>query len=201
MYSKPIENLIRSFTRLPSVGRRTAERYVFHLLKAGKKDPGELALAIKNLIATVKSCEICFDFSDRSPCTICADTKRDKNLVCVVAESQDIQAIERTGAYLGRYHILRGLLPTDAILDEENNLKIPELINRVKQEGITEIILALNLDLPGETTALFLEKELKATNPTLQVTRLARGLPMGSDLQYADEITLSSALRHRTTSM
>ncbi len=198
MYSKPIENLVRSFTRLPGVGRRTAERYVFHLLKAGKKDPGELALAIKNLITTVKSCEICFDFSDRSPCTICADQKRNAQLVCVVAEPQDVQAIERTGAYTGRYHILRGLLPTDAVLDEENNLKIPELLARVKQDGITEIIIALNPDLAGESTSLFLEKELQATNPNLTITRLARGLPMGSDLQYADEITLTSALEHRT---
>lgn len=198
MYSKPIENLIRAFSHLPSVGRRTAERYVFHLLKAGKKDPAELALAIKNLISSVKSCAICFDFSDRSPCVICADSKRIQTQICVVAESQDVQAIERTGAYAGRYHILRGLVETDALASEENNLKIPELLGRVKNEGITEIILALNPDLAGETTALYLEKEIKTFNYDLIVTRLARGLPMGSDLQYADEITLSSALKHRT---
>lgn len=200
MYSKPIENLIRAFSHLPSVGRRTAERYVFHLLKAGKKDPAELALAIKNLITTVKSCAICFDFSDRSPCTICADSKRDPKIICVVAESQDLQAIERTGVYTGRYHILRGLVETDALISDENALKIPELVARAKSEGITEIILALNPDLQGETTALYLEKELKTANPQIIVTRLARGLPMGSDLQYADEITLSSALKHRTGS-
>lgn len=200
MYSKPIENLIRAFSHLPSVGRRTAERYVFHLLKAGKKDPAELALAIKNLISSVKSCAICFDFSDRSPCAICCDTKRDSKIICVVAESQDVQAIERTGVYQGRYHVLRGLVETDALINDENSLKIPELVARAKSAGITEIILALNPDLPGETTALYLEKELKEANPDLTVTRLARGLPMGSDLQYADEITLSSALKHRTGS-
>ncbi len=200
MYSKPIENLIRAFSHLPGVGRRTAERYVFHLLKAGKKDPAELALAIKNLITTVKSCAICFDFSDRSPCAICADTKRNAKQICVVAESQDLQAIERTNMYTGRYHILRGLVETDALISDENTLKIPELVARAKSEGITEIILALNPDLQGETTALYLEKELKTTNPELTITRLARGLPMGSDLQYADEITLSSALKHRTGS-
>lgn len=198
MYSKPIENLIKAFSHLPSVGRRTAERYVFHLLKAGKKDPAELALAIKNLISTIKSCAICFDFSDRSPCIICADSKRNINQICVVAEPQDLQAIERTNIYTGRYHILRGLVETDALSGDENTLKIPELVARVASQGITEIILALNPDLPGETTALFLEKELKAANPNLIITRLARGLPMGSDLQYADEITLSSALKHRT---
>lgn len=198
MYSKPIENLIRAFSHLPGVGRRTAERYVFHLLKAGKKDPAELALAIKNLITTIKSCSICFDFSDRSPCAICADTKRDPKVICVVAESQDLQAIERTDVYHGRYHVLRGLVETDALMSDENSLKIPELVARAKSEGITEIILALNPDLQGETTALYLEKELKEANPDLTITRLARGLPMGSDLQYADEITLSSALKHRT---
>lgn len=199
MYSKPIENLIRAFSRLPSVGRRTAERYVFHLLKAGKKDPAELALAIKNLVGSIKSCAICYDFSDRSPCVICADTKRLATQICVVAEPQDVQAIERTNAYTGRYHVLRGLIETEAIAGEENSLKIPELLHRATSEGITEIILALNPDLPGETTALYLEKELKTLSPTLVITRLARGLPMGSDLQYADEITLSSAFKHRTT--
>ena len=198
MYSKPIENLIRAFSHLPGVGRRTAERYVFHLLKAGKKDPAELDLAIKNLISTIKSCAICSDFSDRSPCPICADPKRNKNQICVVAEPQDLQAIERTNIYNGRYHILRGLVETDALTNDENTLKIPELLVRIKTEEITEIILALNPDLQGETTAMYLEKELKALNPELIITRLARGLPMGSDLQYADEITLSSAFKHRT---
>ena len=198
MYSKSIENLIRAFSHLPSVGRRTAERYVFHLLKAGKKDPAELALAIKNLVSTIKSCAVCFDFSDCTPCIICADSKRNQTKICVVAESQDVQAIERTGAYLGRYHILRGLVETDALTSEENNLKIPELVQRCQKPEISEVILALNPDLAGETTALYLEKELKTANPALTITRLARGLPMGSDLQYADEITLSSALRHRT---
>lgn len=199
MYSKPIENLIRAFTRLPSVGRRTAERFVFHLLKAGKKDPAELALAIKTLIASVKSCEVCWDFSDRSPCAICADKNRDASLICVVSESQDVQAVERTGSYNGRYHILRGLLPVDALENTEAPIKIPELVARVEKEKIKEIIIALNPDLPGETTAMYIEKLLKEKNLELKVTRLARGLPMGSDLQYADEITLASALKNRTT--
>lgn len=199
MYSKPIENLVRAFTRLPSVGRRTAERFVFYLLKAGKKDPAELALAIKTLIASIKSCAVCFDFSDRSPCAICADKARDTTLICVVAEPQDVQAVERTGSYRGRYHILRGLVPLDAIQVDESNLKISELLIRAEKESISEVILALNPDLPGETTAMFIEKLFKEKNPQLKITRLARGLPMGSDLQYADEITLASALKNRTT--
>lgn len=198
MYSKPIENLIRAFMRLPSVGRRTAERFVFHLLKAGKKDPAELAVAIKTLIASVKSCAVCFDFSDRSPCAICADKARDVSVICVVAEPQDVQAVERTGSYHGRYHILRGLVPLDAIAVDESNLKIPELVARVEKEEISEVIIALNPDLPGETTAMYIEKLLKEKNSELKITRLARGLPMGSDLQYADEITLGSALKNRT---
>lgn len=185
--------------RLPSVGRRTAERFVFHLLKAGKKDPAELAVAIKTLIASVKSCELCFDFSDRSPCAICAEKNRDATLICVVAEPQDVQAVERTGTYHGRYHILRGLVPLDAVEVDESTIKIPELVGRVEKETIREVIIALNPDLPGETTAMYIEKLLKAKNPELVVTRLARGLPMGSDLQYADEITLASALKNRTT--
>ncbi|OGH64954.1 MAG: recombination protein RecR [Candidatus Magasanikbacteria bacterium RIFCSPHIGHO2_01_FULL_41_23] len=185
--------------RLPSVGRRTAERFVFYLLKAGKKDPAELALAIKTLIASVKSCAICFDFSDRSPCVICADKNRDTTVICVVAEPQDVQAVERIGSYRGHYHILRGLVPLDAIAVDESILKIPELITRVEKQLISEVIIALNPDLPGETTAMYIEKLLKEKNAQLKITRLARGLPMGSDLQYADEITLASALKNRTT--
>lgn len=197
MYPKPIENLIRAFSRLPSVGRRTAERFVFYLLKTGKKDTAELTLALKNLIGNIKSCEICWDFSDQSPCAMCANKQRDASLICVVAESQDVQAIERTGSYHGRYHILRGTLTTDLGITDQPNLKISELIQRVLENGIKEIILALNPDLNGETTMMYLEQTLKEKAPNVTVSRLARGLPMGSDLQYADEVTLASALKYR----
>lgn len=198
-YSPSIERLVAAFSRLPSVGRRTAERFVFYLLKSGKRDVAELTNALKKLIENVKSCDVCQDFSDQSPCRICADKTRDASTICVIAEPQDLQAIERTGEYHGLYHLLRGTIQPD---DEEsiNMLKVNELIGRLKDYKIGEIILALNHDLSGETTMMFLEKKLKEANPQLTITRLARGLPMGSDMQYADEITLGSALKHRTKS-
>lgn len=198
-YVKPIENLINAFSRLPSVGRRTAERFVYYLLKSGKKDVAELTLALKNLIEKIKSCEVCWNFSDAATCRICASKDRDHSTICVVAETQDLQAIEKTGLYTGVYHILRGTLD----VENENTMqyiKVRELLSRIKKENINEIILALNPDLRGETTKMFLEKKIREINPKLIVTRLARGLPMGSDLQYADEITLGSALKHRTKS-
>lgn len=211
MYSKSIQNLIDSFRRLPTVGQRTAERFVFYLLKSGKKEVGEITLALKELIDNVKSCETCWDFSDNNPCAICSNKSRDTSLLCVVSEPQDIPVIERTGMYKGLYHVLRGLVEAG---DEEGmeRIKIKELFEKIKNtppsipplkgegQGVRfkEMILALNPDLSGETTMLYLEREIKKLNPNLKITRLARGLPMGSDLQYADEITLGSALKNRT---
>ncbi len=198
MYSKSIQNLIDSFRKLPTVGGRTAERFVFYLLKSGKKEVGEITLALKELIDNVKSCEMCWDFSDNNPCAICSNKTRDTSLLCVVSEPQDIPVLERTGVYNGLYHVLRGLVEPGAE-EEMERIKIKELFAKLDRENnIKEIILALNPDLSGETTMLFLEKKIKDKNPTLKVTRLARGLPMGSDLQYADEITLGSALKNRT---
>lgn len=196
MYSRPIQQLIQAFRKLPSVGERTAERFVFHLLRSGKKDVAELTLALKHLIETVKSCEVCWNFSDQSPCEICRDQKRDHGVVCVMADPQDVQAIEKTGTYAGVYHVLRGVVKSD---DEDSirYLKIKELIDRSKKPETREIILAFNPDVPGETTMMYLEREIKSAAPTVKITRLARGLPMGSDLQYADEITLGSALKNR----
>lgn len=197
MYPLSIHRLISAFTKLPSVGQRTAERFVFHILKAGKKDAADLASALQHVIETVKSCEVCWDFSDRSPCAICADTKRDQTLICAVEAPQTRQTIEKMGAYHGLYHVLRGTIQPD---DEESIqlLKTNELLKRVTSRPIKEVILALNPDLTGETTMMFLEKKLKEAAPTLIISRLARGLPLGSDVQYADEITLGSALQHRT---
>ncbi|TSC84776.1 MAG: recombination protein RecR [Parcubacteria group bacterium Gr01-1014_13] len=198
MYSKSIQNLIDSFRKLPTVGQRTAERFVFYLLKSGKKEVGEITLALKELIDNVKSCESCWDFSDHNPCNICNNKTRDNSLLCVVSEPQDIPVIERTGMYNGLYHVLRGLVePGDE--EELEKMKIKELFLKLqKTDKIKEIILALNPDLSGETTMLFLEKKIKEKNPAIKATRLARGLPMGSDLQYADEITLGSAIKNRT---
>ncbi len=197
MYSKPIEQLVRAFSKLPSVGPRTAERYVFYLLKSGKKDVAELTNSLKTLIGSIQSCEVCWDFVDESPCAICADKKRSKQTICVIKEPQDLQQIEKTGTYTGTYHVLRGTLKPGAP-DTATYLKISELLERIKKEPTTEVILALSPDLPGEATMMYLEKALKEANSDLNITRLARGLPMGSDIQYADEITLGSALKHRT---
>lgn len=195
MYSKPIRQLITAFSRLPSVGQRTAERFVFYLLKSGKKDVGELTIALKQLIETIKSCAVCWDFSDTSPCSICADEKRNKTTICVVQEPQDVQAIERTGAYSGVYHVLRDTIRADE--DMGQYIKIPELLKRAQDPLVGEIILALNPNMDGETTMMYIESKIKELRPDLTLTRLARGLPMGADLQYADEITLESALKHR----
>ncbi|KKQ27303.1 MAG: Recombination protein RecR [Candidatus Magasanikbacteria bacterium GW2011_GWC2_37_14] len=195
MYSSPIKNLISAFTKLPSVGERTAERFVFYLLKSGKKEVAELTLALKQLFIEVTSCKNCWDFADTTPCAICADKKRDNNIICVVAEPQDLQVLEKTNAFNGVYHVLRGVIKSS-----ENNLgelKIKELLERAKNKDLREIILALNPNLEGETTAMALEKLIKEKNPQIKISRLARGLPMGGDLQYADEITLSNALKHR----
>ncbi len=196
-YSPPIEQLIQAFSKLPTVGRRTAERFVFYLLKSGKKDVGELTLALKDLIDSIKSCEKCFIFSDTSPCVTCSNTKRDNSIICVVAEPQDMQAIEKTNTYNGLYHILRGTLKAESLDAIPPHLKIKELLIRIKNSDVKEVILALNPDMSGETTMIFLERQLKKHVPHTTISRLARGLPMGSDLQYADDVTLQSALENR----
>ncbi len=196
MYSPPITKLINAFKKLPTVGTRTAERFVFYLLKSGKKEVSEMIEALDELLENVKSCEECWDFSDKNPCVICSDPKRDHTTICVVADSQDVAAIERTHEYKGMYHVLRGLLDATDI-EHIHRLKIRELKQRAVKNGVHEIILAFSPDVAGETTALFLEKELRALNPRLAISRLARGLPMGSDLRYADEITLASAIQNR----
>ncbi len=196
MYSPTINNLIEALKKLPSVGEHTAERFIFHWLKSGKKEVTELMLALRELIEKVKSCEVCWDFSETSPCAICSNAKRDHTTICVVAGPQDLMVIEQTGIYKGVYHVLRELVD---IGDDDSlqKIKIKELFERSKKSELTEIILALNPDMQGETTMLYLESELKKTNPKLKITRLARGLPLGADLRYADEMTLQSAIKNR----
>ena len=198
MYSKSINNLIASLKKLPSVGQRTAERFVFYWLKSGKKEVNELADALNALLANTRSCEICWNFDDENPCSHCRDKRRDGSVVCVVENPQDRVALEKTGEYHGLYHILRGVIDIGSPAEDMQKLKIKELFVRLKTGGVKEAILAFNHDLPGETTMLYLEKEIKKLFPKIKITRLARGLPMGSDLEYADEITLSSALKNRT---
>jgi recombination protein RecR len=200
MYSSSINRVIQEIKKLPSVGQHTAERFVIHWLKSGKKDVSELMIALKEFLEKVKSCEICANFDDSSPCFICTNPKRNKNIVCVVQHIPDLVALEETQEYDGVYHVLRGLVDPS---DEESitKTKVEKLFERItnNKQGvkITEIILALNPDMSGETTMLYLQQELKKLQPTLKITRLARGLPMGSDLVYADHITLGNALKNR----
>lgn len=198
MYSSSINKLIEALKKLPSVGQRTAERFVFYWLKSGKKEVNELRDALDVLLQNTKSCEVCWNFDDNSPCHICSDSKRNKEVVCVVADPQDLVAIENTHEYSGLYHVLRGTLSPDDDETEIAKIKIQELKKRISKKEIKEVILALSPDLSGETTMMYIKKELLQINPDLKVTRLARGLPLGSDLQYADEITLISALKNRT---
>ncbi|MDO9509774.1 MAG: recombination mediator RecR [Candidatus Magasanikbacteria bacterium] len=197
MYSTSINNLIEALKRLPSIGQRSAERFVFYWLKSGKKEVNDLRAALDTLLQNTKSCEICWNFDDNSPCRICADPKRNRETVCVVSSPQDLTALENTGEYHGLYHVLRGTINPDDDETEISKMKIEELKKRVAKKEIKEIILALSPDLPGETTMMYIKKELQNIDPELKITRLARGLPLGSDMQYADEITLISALKNR----
>lgn len=197
MKSNSINNLVNALKKLPGVGERTAERFVFHWLKAGKGEVNELKNSLDEVLLKIKSCRTCWDFSETDPCVICNSKIRDRSIVCVVLEPQDIPIFEKTGEYNGLYHCLRGHIDT-TIEDSVSKTKIPELITRVKNnKEIKELILALNQNLEGETTAMYITAKIKNINPEIKVSRLARGLPMGSDLQYADEMTLTSALKNR----
>lgn len=189
-----LEQLIREFTKLPGIGPKTAERLVYYLLKQPKEELVSMADSLRQAKDEVVICRQCFRFADQDPCPICADKRRDKSLLCVVAESQNIPVIEKTGAFAGHYHVLGGLIsPLEGITPDK--LKIDELEQRLKTNGVKEVILALNPDLDGETTSLYLAKLIKPIG--IKVTRLARGLPMGADLEYADEVTLENAILGR----
>lgn len=196
-YPSPIQDLIEEFKNLPGVGKKTAERYVFYILKSGKKEAADLAKSVNKLLKEVTSCKNCWNFSDKSPCNICSDPKRNKKVISVVAEPQDLEAMEKVKEYNGLYHILRGTIEADRE-DNLKYLKVKELLKRIKQKDIKEVILSLNPSMEGETTMMYLEKQIDKLDSDVKVSRLARGLPMGSSLQYADEITLGSALKNRT---
>lgn len=195
MYPKNIQNLIDDFSRFPTIGPKTAERFIFYLVKKSPADLERLAENIKNL-KSLAACSICGNFSENHLCAICADKQRDQHTICVVAEPQDLMAIEKTKDYRGTYHILGGLIDVAHNTGPEQ-LTLKKLTQRIEKDSIKEIILALNPDLPGETTSLYLINLLKPLK--IKISRLARGLPMGSDLEYADEITLSNALKRRET--
>lgn len=194
MLARPVSNLIELLSRLPGIGPKTASRLTFYLLR----EPNGLAEALAEALAAVGSgtvlCERCYNIAEASPCPICLDSTRDQSLVCVVEEPMDVLAVERTGAFRGTYHVLHGALsPIDGVYPEK--LKIAELVDRVQRNPPRELILATNPSLEGENTAAYIHQQLAASE--IPITRLARGLPMGGDLEYADEVTLARALEGR----
>ena len=193
-YTPPVQLLIDELGRLPGVGPKSAQRIAFHLLKIPADDVTRLADAITDAKARVRFCERCFNVADDTLCPICKDDGRDSTVVCVVEESRDIVALEKTGEFRGRYHVLLGAMsPLEGIGPEQ--LKIRELVARIEPEGIDEIILCTNPNTEGEVTAMYLARLLKPLG--LTVTRIASGLPVGGDLEYADELTLGRALEGR----
>lgn len=196
-YPSSIQNLINHFSRLPAVGPKTAERYVFYLLKQNPEFLQKFAQGLAELKEKTVVCQNCLAMAESNPCAICSDNKRDKTKICVVADTRDMLAIENIRQYNGLYHILGGVINAiEGIKPEQLNIR--QLADKIKGNGAREIILALNPDLEGETTAMYLVKLLKpAGQDRIKITRLAKGLPMGADLEYADEITLINALKYR----
>jgi recombination protein RecR len=196
VYAPPVQRLITELSKLPGVGGRTAQRLAFYLLRASEEDALALADAIKEVKERIGLCEVCFNLSDGPRCRICADERRDGELICVVEEPSDVISIERTHEFRGRYHVLGGALsPIDGVDPED--LKIAELYERVRTERIREVVVATNPNTTGEATALHIAEGLRSAAPEVSVTRLASGLPVGADLEYADELTLGRALAGR----
>lgn len=191
---RPVTQLIEAFSRLPGVGPKTASRLTYYLLRAPDEVSLTLAAALGDLKSKTRTCSVCFNITEEDPCGICRDQGRDVSQVVVVEEPLDVLAVERTGAYQGRYHVLHGAIsPVEGIGPED--LKIRELVDRIKQGGILEVIVATNPGMEGDATAMYLQRQLEPTG--VKVTRLARGLPTGGDLEYVDSITLLRAFQGR----
>jgi len=193
-YAAPVQALIDELGRLPGIGPKSAQRIAFHLLKVPAEDANRLARAISEAKERVTFCERCFNVSEGPLCTMCTDDRRDPSVVCVVEDARDIVAVEKTGEFRGRYHVLLGAIsPIDGIGPEQ--LKVRELLARLEPEGVREIILCTNPNIEGEATAMYLARLLQPLG--VKVTRIASGLPVGGDLEYADEITLGRAFEGR----
>ena len=189
----PIQRLVTELGKLPGIGQRTAQRLAFHILRSDTEDATALADAIREVKERIGLCQVCFNLADSERCRICTDERRDATLICVVEEPGDVIPIERTHEYRGRYHVLGGALsPIDGIDPED--LKIAELVERAESPDVTEVVLATNPTTTGEATALHIAEELR---DRVTVTRLASGLPVGADLEHADEVTLGKALAGR----
>jgi recombination protein RecR len=197
-YAPPVQRLVTELSKLPGVGNRTAQRLAFYILRTSAEDAAALAEAIREVKEKIGLCEVCFNLTDEARCRICQDPRRDHGLICVVEEPSDVIPMERTHEYHGVYHVLGGALsPIDGVDPED--LKIAELLARASagETAVREVVLATNPTTTGEATALHIAEELRVRAPQLSVTRLASGLPVGSDLEYADEVTLGKALAGR----
>ncbi len=193
-YTKPLAQLIEFFQKFPGIGPKSAQRMAFHLLKMPLSDVKRFSQILVEAKENIHYCNICFNMSASNPCEICSDTNRDKSIICVVAETKDLIAIEKTREYKGLYHVLQGTLsPLDGIGVED--IRIKELLTRITDEQVKEIILALSPSVEGEATSMYLTKLLKPFN--VKISRIAFGIPVGSDLEFADEITLAKAIEGR----
>lgn len=194
MYQGAVQDLIDELGRLPGIGPKSAQRIAFHMLEADREDMLRLADAIRTVKDRVRLCSVCFNVSEDEVCSLCRDERRDRSQICVVEESQDVMAVERTRAFQGRYHVLGGAINPIAGIGPEQ-LHVRELLTRLQDEAVQEVILATDPNLEGEATATYLGRLLSATG--IRVTRLASGLPVGGDLEYADEVTLGRAFEGR----
>jgi len=193
VYAASVDRLITELSKLPGIGQRTAQRLAFHLLRVSEQDALGLADAIREVKERVGLCELCFNLSEGPRCRICEDERRDRSVICVVEEPADVIPIERTHEYRGLYHVLGGALsPIDGVDPED--LKIAELVKRVRDSEVSEVVIATNPTTSGEATAFYIAEGLRELERDVSVTRLASGLPMGADLEYADEVTLGKAL-------
>jgi len=195
-FAPPVQRLITELSKLPGVGGRTAQRLAFHMLRASDEEALALAEAIREVKQRIGLCEVCFNLADGPRCRICEDARRDADLICVVEDPSDVISIERTHEFVGRYHVLGGALsPIDGI--DPDDLKIAELYARADGGSLREVVIATNPTTPGEATALHIAAGLRERHPEMSVTRLASGLPVGADLEYADELTLGRAFAGR----
>jgi recombination protein RecR len=192
-YAGPIARLIQQLGKLPGIGEKTAARLAFHVLRGSADDAAALAAAIAEVKQRIRFCSVCCDLTDRDPCAICADARRDPGMVCVVANPQDVVAVERAGGFRGRYHVLHGVLsPLDGVGPDD--LRIAELVSRCAS-GIEEVILATSPSVEGEATAVYIAKLLRPLG--VRATRIATGVPIGGELEYADQVTLARAISGR----
>lgn len=193
-YAKPLARLIVELEKLPGIGPKSAQRMAFHLLRVSAEDAGMLAAAIVDVKENIRTCEECFNFSDQDRCDICRDARRDATMLCVVAETRDLMAMERTNEFRGLYHVLQGVIsPQEGIMPDM--LRIREMLPRLSKNNVSEVIIATNPTVEGDATAFYLARLLKPLG--VKVTRIAHGLPAGGDMDYADQATLVSALTYR----